>query len=158
MQTARSLEAKILVAAIGPVWTAFGFRNWSLLLGDEVIVAFPYTFLEAIELNARFNVRGSLQDAGAKIRQLTENGLRTDELPAKRAVRRYEIYQIRKIELVSSYMQNRIRIITGKGADAYSIAYRQQTTFYREILKRLYPVRYAERNFPTSRLGRVLKS
>jgi hypothetical protein len=73
-------------------------------------------------------------------------------------VRRYEISLVRKIEMISSHMQNRVRIEKLSGErHTYVIPVRAATDLYRKKLRELYPDIYAERDFPGTWLGRLLK-
>jgi hypothetical protein len=158
MASTRRSQARILTAAIGPLWSHWGSKNWSLLLGAEVVIAYPYTLAEVITLNVRFYLPGSVEDAGHRIRRLAEAGLSLDRLPPRLGIRRYPLYEIRRIELVWSYLRNKIRIVRGQRVDTYAIPHRNQTAYYSQTLKALYPSIYRERNRPQGRLARFLKS
>ncbi len=60
--------------------------------------------------------------------------------------------------MISSYLQNKLRIEMRSGErQTYVIPIRSHTDLYRRKLREIYPDIYAERDFPKTWLGRLLK-
>lgn len=139
--------------------TNFGRYYWNLFLGEERVVACPYTFLESFKLAFRFQLNIWPADPGANLREMAcDSGIAESDLPRDRALRRYPLNLLKKIVVQSSHMANTIVFVKLSGEeDVYSIPYRDQTDWYRESLSEFYPSLYQEKDFPTSKLGRILR-
>lgn len=71
---------------------------------------------------------------------------------------RHPVHLVRSITLQSNNLANTLTIRKVSGEeDMYSIALRHETDANRELFADLYPSRYAEKDFPVSSLGRLLK-
>jgi len=152
------METDLMNEAIGPFWSNNGTRTWSLLLGQDRIVAWPYTFREALQLGLRFQFGVWPSDPGGSFRQLVRQGMAASTLPRTRQVRTYHVHLLRDIEVRSNSTANTVTFEKLSGeTDEYAIAVRGETDIYRQVLGERYPDKYREKDFPTSALGKLLR-
>ena len=145
-------------SAIGPVWSDWGGKNWSLFLAPDRIIAYPYTFGESFRLGLRFSLKVWPADPGRAVRELVRQDIGEEGLPRGRSFRRYPVHLVRSITLRSNSTANTIivRKVSGE-EDEYSIALRNETDLYRGLLADLYPSLYVEKDFPATAFGRLLR-
>jgi hypothetical protein len=152
------MESDLFTDAIGPLWSSNGTRAWSLLLAPDCIVAWPYSFGEAIKLGLRFQFGVWPADPGVPFRQLVRQGMAASTLPRTRQVRTYHVHLLRSLVIRSNSTANTIIFEKLSGeTDEYAIALRQETDVYRSILADLYPDKYREKDFPATAIGRLLR-
>ena len=152
------MESDLITTALGPLWSNSGTRTWSLLLGPDKIIAFPYTFFESIQLGFRFQLKIWPGDPGEAFRDRVREGMCEADLPRDRVLRRYHAHLLRSVVIQSNSAANTITFEKLSGeTDEYAIALRQETDEYRAVLGELYPGRYREKDFPTSAIGRLLR-
>jgi hypothetical protein len=146
------------VAAIGPVWSGWGGKHWSLFLAPDRIIAYPYSFGESLRLGLRFSLKVRPADPGEAARGLVRQNIGEEGLPRGRGFRRYPVHLVRSITLRSNSTANTITIrkISGE-EDEYSIALRNETDLSRGLLADLYPSLYAEKDFPATAIGKLLR-
>ena len=141
-------------SGLGPAQTHFGFRYWSFLLGDEYIVAIPYTFWEGFKLGFHLVV-GFPSDPGELIR----NQGTAFNWAQRQGHRYYSISDLHAVRVVISHGYNHLDLVTLEGQyDHYSIPRRQDTQRWRNLLKDRYSAIYSESGAPKTLFGRVLKS
>jgi hypothetical protein len=152
------MEQHIVRSVLGPVWSHGGLKYWKLHLHDYAIVAYSYTFRESFKVAFRLHMERYSPDPGLARDERVSTGSSAGARGGHLAARRYEISLVRKIEMISSHMQNRVRIEKLSGErHTYVIPVRAATDLYRKKLRELYPDIYAERDFPGTWLGRLLK-
>ena len=136
-------------AVLGPFWTHWGFRYWRLLLYDDAIVAWPYTLWESLGVAWRTMTWRDALDPSLLRRDLPRGG---------DAKRWYGIPLLKKVEMVSGHMRNRL-VLTRRSGErhTYVLPLREHTDLCRRKLRELYPGVYAERGFPGTWLGKLLK-
>jgi hypothetical protein len=146
------------IAAIGPCWSHWAGRSWSLFLAPDRIIAVPYSCRESLQLGLRFSVHVWPRDPGEDARALVQRGIDEEALPRGRRFRRYPVHLVRSITLQSNNLANTLAIRKVSGEeDVYAIALHHETDAYRELFADLYPSLYTEMDFPTSSLGRLLR-
>jgi len=153
------MESDLLHEALGPFWSNSGTKTWSILLGPDRIVAWPYSFREAIQLAFRFQFGVWPSDPGGPFRALVRQGMAASALPRTRTARTYHVHLLRSIEVRSNSTANTLTFgkISGE-QDEYAIAVRDETDLYRKVLGEAYPALYKEKDFPTSTLGKLLRT
>jgi hypothetical protein len=152
------MESDLITTAVGPLWSNNGTRTWSLLLGSDTIIVFPYTFFESLQLGLRIQLKIWPRDPGEAFRGRVREGMSEADLPRDRVLRRYHAHLLRSIVIRSNGTANTITFEKLSGeADEYAIALREETDDYRVTLGELYPGRYREKDFPTSAIGRLLR-
>jgi hypothetical protein len=145
-------------ATIGPVWSSWGWKYWSLLFGKDAIVVYPYKMREAFWLLVNYYFKNYNADPGIQVRREALEGVALESFLRERDARRLDASVIKRVEISSSYMQNRIILVEYSGKKrVYSILNRAMTDTYRQALKELYPEKYIEVDFPRTRLGKILK-
>lgn len=152
------MEQHKVRTVLGPFWTHMGFRYWKLHLYDEDIVAYPYAFLETLGVVVR-SFMGKYSPDPEMVRDKRMSVGAYAGTPGMRSgAKRYYVSLVRKIEMISSHMQNKLLIEMRSGErQTYVIPIRSHTDFYRRKLREIYPDIYAERYFPGTWLGRLLK-
>jgi hypothetical protein len=152
------MESDLLNEALGPFWSNSGTKSWSILLGPDRIVAWPYSFGEALKLALRYNVGSWVRDPGANFRTLVRQGMAASGLPRTRKTRTYHVHLLRSIVVRSNNTANTVTFEKLSGEkDEYAIAVRGETDSYRQVLSGLYGKVYREEDFPTSALGKMLR-
>ena len=145
-------------AVIGPVWSSWGRKYWSLLLSTDVIVPYPYWLRESLWLLANYYLKRYEADPGIPLRKEALEGVSLEHFLRERDAHRIDASTVKRVEVVSSVMQNKIRLVTYSGKQkVYAIMNRALTDSYRKTLKELYPEKYIEVNFPATKLGKMLK-
>jgi hypothetical protein len=135
-----------------------GFRYWKLHLYDEDIVAYPYTFLESFGVALRLYMGRYSPDPAIASDERMSAGAYAGTPGLSSGAKRHYVSLVRKIEMISSHLQNKLLIEMRSGErQTYVIPIRWHTDFYRRKLRELYPDIYAERDFPGTWLGRLLK-
>jgi hypothetical protein len=152
------MESELLNDALGPFWSNSGTKSWSLLLGTDRIIAWPYSFGESLKLGLRFNLGAWVRDPGEDFRAVVRQGLAASDLPRTRQIRTYHAHLLRGIIARSNSTANTITFEKLSGEkDEYAVAVRQETDIYRQVLGARYPAVYQEKDFPTSALGKLLR-
>ena len=143
---------------IGPVWTSWGFRNHSLLLGSTEIVTVPYSIRDGLRLSLALQTPLST-DPDRGIRQRAVSGRLSEEELASRAAVHHPVGALEEIRIECRWMQNAI-VLRPFGARSlvFRIHRRDQTNYCRSAFRELYPALYRERGFARSGIARVLKS
>jgi hypothetical protein len=153
-----TFESYRFKVAIGPVASSWGRKYWNLLFGKDAIVAYPYRLPEAIWLLINYYFKNYNTDPGKQIRARALGGVTLESFLRERDAHRIDASIIKRVEISSRYMQNRIRLIEYSGKKrSYSILNRAMTDTYRQALRELYPEKYIELDFPKTRPGKVLK-
>ena len=144
-------------AAVGPLWSHGGFRNWNLLLANEGILAWPYRFSESVRLLFCFAI-GFPQDPGEAVRQENASGFEATRALYDRTCQTFLVPDLHSIVMVNRHGANEIQLRQLNGVlHTFHVFRRRSTSDYRSTLEELYPALYKEQGFPTSRLGKVLK-
>ncbi len=144
--------------AIGPLTTSYGFRYWSLLFGVDRIVVYPYRQREVFWLLVNNYLKKYDADPGIAVREEAMDGVNVERFIRARDAKSIDSSMVRRIEVVSGYSKNKIKIYFHSGKiDVFSIVNRVQTESYRQSLRGLYPEKYIDQGHPSSWLGKILK-
>ena len=140
--------------AIGPLWTNWGIRAWTLLLAKDEFIAHRYTTWETWKLALGMQLGGLVADPGGGWRDEPASA----PLHGGRGFRHYVVSEIRSITVTVSHGNNYVSILhSGGRVDRYDIQDRTLTRHFMTVLQSMYPLLYRESGIPSTLVGRILK-
>lgn len=152
------LENRRIIDAMGPVTTHWGMKLWRLLFLEDQVVAWPYSSKESAWM-------GLEQVVGLifLVKTPVETMPNFNETPHKNIerqgrFRRHLHVDIARVILRSTMNRNLIELTDTHGSSmTYGIYHRFSTERYSKLLQRTYGGAFERRDFPKSRLGKLLR-
>jgi hypothetical protein len=137
----------------GPIFSAYGAKNWYVCFADEGIVFIPTSIFSALALTPETS--GIIVGALAAKEQEKLVGLFDEDLhnvlkdDGNEKWLRYEIQELEKITIQRRILSSsEIHIkLHGQKASVYGIYVRDQVSRIRDVAKRLYADVYEEKGF-----------
>ena len=140
------------LVTLGPVTSSWGLKTWRLILRTDEILAWQCGFKDGLKLALMLELGIGHDPGDFKTFEEARAAL------VKHSVRRFPLSEIKRLIVRSSSLRHKIEILSTDGStEQYGIYHRHLLDHYRTVLRRTYPDRYREEDFPTTRWAKIAK-